>query len=41
MGDKGKGRDKGNAKKPKQSPKEGHRPHEVRQRESLVKKAAV
>jgi hypothetical protein len=37
MGDKRKGKDGGNGKKPKQSPKEGHRPHEQRQREALKK----
>ena len=37
MGDKGKGKDGGNGKKPKKNVKEGHRPHEERQRETLKK----
>lgn len=39
MGDKGKGKDTKNVKKPKGS-KAGNRPHEQRQREDLIKKAA-
>ena len=35
MGDKGKGRDAGNAKKPKAT-KVGHRPHEERQRQATL-----
>lgn len=35
MGDKGKGRDAGNAKKPKAT-KAGNRPHEERQREAAL-----
>lgn len=35
MGDKGKGRDAGNAKKPKTT-KVGHRPHEERQRQAAL-----
>ena len=40
MGDKGKGKDsgKGGAKKPK-SPKQGLRPHELRQQEASIKVA--
>jgi len=38
MGDKGKGKDSGTTKKPKTT-KQGERPHEVRQREALVKAA--
>lgn len=37
MGDKGKGKSLGSAKKPKK-PKAGHRPHEERAREAVVKK---
>ena len=40
MGDKRKGKDGGKSQKPKKTPKEGHRPHEERQREAL-KKATV
>jgi hypothetical protein len=40
MGDKGKGKDGGNGKKPKKVLKEGRRPHEERAREAL-RKAAV
>ncbi len=40
MGDKAKGKGGGNAKKPKKNVKEGHRPHEERQRESLKKGTA-
>lgn len=40
VGDKQKGKDGGNGKKPKKNIKEGHRPHEERQREGL-KKATV
>ena len=40
MGDKGKGKDGGNGKKPKKNAKEGHRPHEERQREALKKVTA-
>ena len=40
MGDKRKGKDGGNGKKPKRNPKEGNRPHEERQREAL-KKAVI
>ncbi|MEA2640384.1 MAG: hypothetical protein QOF51_1778 [Chloroflexota bacterium] len=36
MGDKGKGKDSGTAKKPKTT-KQGNRPHEVRQRDALTK----
>lgn len=39
MGDKGKGKDSGKGKKSK-TPKVGHRPHEERQRETIIKKAA-
>ena len=39
MGDKGKGKDSGKAKKVKVA-KAGNRPHEQREREGLVKKAA-
>ena len=38
MGDKGKGKDSGKAKKPKAA-KPSNRPHEQREREGLVKKA--
>ncbi len=38
MGEKGKGKDAGKTKKPKAA-KTGQRPHEVRQRESVVEKA--
>ena len=37
MGDKGKGKDAGKAKKPKAA-KVGNRPHEQREREGLVKR---
>ncbi len=40
MGDKRKGKDGGNGKKPKQNPKKGQRPHEARQREALAKATA-
>ena len=38
MGEKGKGKDSGKTKKPK-APKTGQRPHEVRQRETVVERA--
>lgn len=37
MGDKGKGKESGKAKKPK-TLKVGNRPHEQREREALIKK---
>jgi len=37
MGDKRKGKDGGNDKKPKKIPKVGLRPHEMRQGEALTK----
>jgi len=37
MGDKAKGKGTVNSKKPKKNVKEGHRPHEERQREALKK----
>ena len=40
MGDKGKGKDSGKVKKQKAA-KVGNRPHEERQRESVVKKAGA
>lgn len=39
MGDKGKGKATGKVKRPKAAAKTGHRPHEERAREALVKKA--
>jgi hypothetical protein len=39
MGDKGKGKNPGNVKKPK-APKVGNRPHEQREREALEKAPA-
>ena len=39
MGDKGKGKDSGKAKTPK-TPKVGHRPHEVRQRQEALTKSS-
>jgi hypothetical protein len=41
MGDKRKGKDGGNGKKPKKNPKDGLRPHEERQREAGLKKVTV
>lgn len=35
MGDKGKGKESGQTKKPKKAPKLGNRPHEQREREAL------
>ena len=40
MGDKGKGKDGGNGKKPKAAKKAGNRPHEQRAREALKKAPA-
>lgn len=40
MGDKRKGKDGGNGKKPRKNLKESHRPHEERQREALKKVTA-
>jgi hypothetical protein len=40
MGDKRKGKDGGNGKKPKATAKIGNRPHEERQREALKKVTA-
>lgn len=36
MGDKGKGKDNGKAKKKPKTAKEGHRPHEERKRQSAL-----
>jgi hypothetical protein len=41
VGDKQKGKDGGNGKKPRKIPKEGHRPLEERQREALKSGAPV
>jgi hypothetical protein len=41
MGDKRKGNANGTAKKPKKTLKEGHRPHEEREREALKKQVTA